>query len=420
VLALKLASLAQGVSGVRWPIVERLAEALSIGLVPVLPSGTTDRISLAHLAGALISATGEIQMNGDTRPAAEALERAGLPPLDVTSREADALLGGAPVATALTIAGLFEAEAVLQSALVAGALSSDALRASESVLHPRVFRLRRHRGQMESATALRALLARGPIRVSKPEARPPEAPEALRIQAEWIGASLGTLRQMAEALADEANSVAEDMLVIWQSAEIVTGSRVAAPLALAADAIAGTLADLGTLAERRIDALFELGLSRRKGSKKSETALSVASLRSTAKSLAAENRERAQPVGLQFLGDAAGDAEQAAILVPGARRLLPVAGNVTLILAIELMAAAAVYDFKGRKRTSAALQPVRDLLRARAPQRGNDPLLAPDLAAVADIVRSGAIARATGVDLPNLTTSPAVAPKHLGARGKRP
>jgi histidine ammonia-lyase len=267
---------------------------------------------------------------------------------------------------------------------------------------------------------LRALLARAPIRVSKPHEQAAEAPEALRVQAEWIGASLGTLRQMVEALAAEANAVAEDMLVIWQSAEIVTGPRVAAPLALAADALAGALADLGTLAERRIDALFELGLSRRKGSKKSEPAVSLAALRSTAKSLAAENRERAQPVGLQFLDDAAGDAEQAPILVPGARRLLPMAGNVTLILAIELMAAAAVYDFKGRKRTSAALQPVRDLLRSRAPQRGDDPLLAPDLAAVADLVRSGAIARATNLVLPNLTTSPAVGPKHLGGRGKRP
>jgi histidine ammonia-lyase len=270
---------------------------------------------------------------------------------------------------------------------------------------------------MESAAALRALLARAPIRVSKPDEQASEAPEALRVQAEWIGASLGTLRQMVEALAAEANAVAEDMLVIWQSAEIVTGSRVAAPLALAADAIAAALADLGTLAERRIAVLFELGLSRRKGSKKPEPAMSVAALRSTAKSLAAENRERAQPVGLQFVGDAAAGAEQAAILVPGARRLLPMAGNVTLIVAIELMAAAD--EFKGRKRTSAALQPVRDLLRARAPQRGNDPLLAPDLAAVADLVRSGAIARATGLDLPNLTTSAAVSSKHLGGRGKR-
>jgi len=96
------------------------------------------------------------------------------------------------------------------------------------------------------------------------------------------------------------------------------------------------------------------------------------------------------------------------------------AGNGTLILAIELMTAAAVYDFKGRKRTSAALQPVRDLLRLRPPQSGDDPLLAPDLAAIADLVRSGAIARATGLDLPNLTTRPPVPPKHLGARAKRP
>ena len=55
---------------------------------------------------------------------------------------------------------LFEAETLFQSALVTGALSTDAARGSDAPFDPRIHALRRHRGQIETADALRALMAR--------------------------------------------------------------------------------------------------------------------------------------------------------------------------------------------------------------------------------------------------------------------
>ena len=73
-VALKLGSLGQGMSGVRWSVIEALADFLTHDLLPVVPAGDADdRIALANLFGAL-TGTGEVLRNGKVRPAQKALQ----------------------------------------------------------------------------------------------------------------------------------------------------------------------------------------------------------------------------------------------------------------------------------------------------------------------------------------------------------
>ncbi len=95
------------------------------------------------------------------RPAREALAEAGLAPLTLGPKEGLALLNGTQVSTALALAGLFEAERAFRAALVTGALSTDAAKGSDAPFDPASHVLRRHRGQIEVAQALR-LMMEGP------------------------------------------------------------------------------------------------------------------------------------------------------------------------------------------------------------------------------------------------------------------
>ena len=170
VMALKLASLAQGASGVRWPTVELLAACLSRGLLPVIPgqgsaAASGDLAPLAHMTAALMG-VGAFMVDGEETPAAQALQEADLEPLTLGAKEGLALLNGTQVSTALALAGLFEAERVFRAALVTGALTTDAVRGSDGPFDPRIHDLRRHRGQKEVAAALRALMAGSAIRAS--------------------------------------------------------------------------------------------------------------------------------------------------------------------------------------------------------------------------------------------------------------
>ncbi len=88
-----------------------------------------------------------------------ALAAVGLEPLALGPKEGLALLNGTQVSTALALAGLFEAERVFQAALVTGALATDAAKGSDGPFDPRIHALRRHKGQIEAAAALRGLMA---------------------------------------------------------------------------------------------------------------------------------------------------------------------------------------------------------------------------------------------------------------------
>jgi histidine ammonia-lyase len=163
VLALKIASLAQGASGVRWAVVELLGRLLELDLLPVIPGkgsvgASGDLAPLAHMALPLIG-EGQVLRRGEAVPSGLALREAGLEPLVLGPKEGLALLNGTQVSTALALAGLFEIERVFAAALVTGALSVDAARGSDGPFDARIQALRRHRGQQDVAAALRGLLA---------------------------------------------------------------------------------------------------------------------------------------------------------------------------------------------------------------------------------------------------------------------
>ncbi len=162
-IALKLASLAQGASGVRLETTTLLGEMLTRGLTPVIPSqgsvgASGDLAPLSHMAAALIG-IGEVFYCGERLPAADTLAKVGLQPVTLGPKEGLALLNGTQFSTACALSALFEVETLFQSALVTGALATEAAKGSDTPFDPRIHELRRHRGQIETAAALRALMA---------------------------------------------------------------------------------------------------------------------------------------------------------------------------------------------------------------------------------------------------------------------
>jgi histidine ammonia-lyase len=404
VLALKVASLAQGASGVRWRTIERLVDLLERDLLPVIPAqgsvgASGDLAPLAHLAAALIG-EGEMILAGERLSAGSALAKAGLAPLDFAPKEGLALLNGTQVSTALALAGLFEAERVFRATLVTGALSTDAARGSDGPFDPRIHALRRHDGQIAVAASLRALLAGSAIRAShlKNDDRIQD-PYCLRCQPQVMGACLDLLRHAAATLETEANGVSDNPLVFAETSEVLSGGNFhAEPVAFAADQIAIALCEVGSLAERRVAMLVDAGLSRLPAFLTPKPGLNSGFMipQVTAAALAAENKQRAFPASVDSIPTSANQEDHVAMSAHGARRLLAMAENVAQIVAIELLAAAQGCDFHAPLASSAPLEAVRALLRQHVPPLDHDRFIAPDIAAAAMLVRAGDVAAAAG------------------------
>ncbi|MGC8470277.1 MAG: histidine ammonia-lyase, partial [Acetobacteraceae bacterium] len=407
-LALKIASLAQGASGVRPATLERLLAALGRDLLPVIPAqgsvgASGDLAPLAHLAAALLLGVGEIVAGGVRRPAAEALAEAGLAPLELAPKEGLALLNGTQISTALALAGLFAAERCWQAALVTGALSTDAARGSDAPFDARIQTLRGHRGQIEVAGAIRALMAGSAIRASHLEGDDRvQDPYCLRCQPQVMGAVLDLLRGVGTTLATEANGVSDNPLIFADGAggpEVLSGGNFhAEPVAFAADITALALCEIGSLAERRIALLTDPTLSRLPAFLTPAPGLNSGFMlpQVTAAALVAENRMLAHPASVDSIPTSANQEDHVSMATHGAYRLLRMAENVAHILGIEALAAAQGCDFHQPLASGPALERARAAIRAVVPPLGPDRFIAPDLAAAAAIVRDGTLAAAVG------------------------
>src|SRR6185369_496133 len=129
-LALKVAALAQGYSGVRRQLVDALVKLYNADVLPRVPSkgsvgASGDLAPLAHLSAVLLG-VGEVECAGKTMTADEGLKRAGLEPITLAAKEGLALLNGTQTSTALALCNLFAIDNLHATALVAGALSVDA------------------------------------------------------------------------------------------------------------------------------------------------------------------------------------------------------------------------------------------------------------------------------------------------------
>lgn len=399
-MALKLASFGQGASGVQPATVTLLEAMLVNGLTPVVPAqgsvgASGDLAPLAHMAAAMIG-VGEVFV-GETRlPAAEALTQAGLAPLTLGPKEGLALLNGTQFSTAYALAGLFEAERLHATALVTGALSTEAAKGSDTPFDPRIHALRRHRGQIETAEALRGLMAGSAIRASHLEgdARVQD-PYCLRCQPQVMGAALDILRQAAETLATEANGVSDNPLIFADTEEALSGGNFhAEPVAFAADIIALAVCEIGSLAERRVAMLVDPALSGLPAFLTPRPGLNSGFMipQVTAAALVSENKQRAFPASVDSIPTSANQEDHVSMAAHGSRRLLPMAENLAAILGIEWLAAAQGCDFHAPLRSSAALEQARGLLRARVPTLDEDRYFHPDIAAATGLVRAGALA----------------------------
>src|SRR5690606_13085368 len=200
---------------------------------------------------------------GERHSGRRALERAGLEPVTRQAKEGLALINGTQVSTALALAGLFRAHRAARAAVITGALSTDAAMGSSAPFHPEIHALRGHSGQIDTAAALWKLLEGSEIRESHREGdERVQDPYCIRCQPQVAGACLGLMRQAGETLRIEANAATDNPLVVIEDGSIVSGGNFhAEPVAFAADEIALAIAELGSIAQRRIAMLVNPALS---------------------------------------------------------------------------------------------------------------------------------------------------------------
>ena len=408
ILALKVNALARGHSGVSTKLMNTLLALLEHEVYPLIPAqgsvgASGDLAPLAHLSTVLLG-LGQVRIGGRVMSAAEGLNLAGLEPIELRAKEGLALINGTQVSTALALAGLFGAEDVLAAAVIAGAMSVDALKGSDAPFDERIHLARGQPGQIAVAREYRDLIAGSAIRASHLDCTRVQDPYSFRCQPQVMGACLDLLRGCAATLAIEANAVTDNPLLFVESGDVLSGGNFhAEPVAFSADTLALALAEIGSLAERRIAVLVDPKMSGLPAFLVNDSGLNSGFMiaQVTAAALVSENKSLATPASIDSIPTSANQEDHVSMATHAARRLSRMVDNAAAVVGIELLAAAQGIDFHRPSRSSHELEHVHAGIRDEVPFYAADRLFAPDIAAAQSWVKSARFAALVGRILPS-------------------
>jgi len=389
--------LARGHSGIRPGVIDLLLKLLNRRVHPVIPrygsvGASGDLAPLSHLALLLIG-EGTADVGGERVPGAEALRRAGLEPVRLAAKEGLALNNGTQVQTALGVLSLLAAERSIETAEVAAAMSLEGLRGTPDPYASELHALRPHPGAVESAARLRVLLHASEIRESHRE-DDPRVQDAYSLRC--VPAIHGAARQAAayvrSVLEVEVNSVTDNPVVLAEERRIVSGGNFhGQPVAQALDLLAIACANIANVSERRVARLVDTARSGLPAFLTPEPGVNsgMMMVQVTAAALVAELRLRANPASVHTVPTSADREDHVPMGMAAALKAREAVRLLETVLAIELLVAAQALELLRPLRPGRGVEAAYGRIRSRVPPLTRDRVLAPDVAAVEDLVRAG-------------------------------
>ena len=399
-MLLLAASLGRGNSGVRVEIVETLLGMLNHKIHPIIPSrgsvgASGDLAPLAHL-GLILIGEGEAMYDGQHSSGSEALRQAGLTPLQLLAKEGLALINGTHVMEAVAILSLADAQTLLQTAEVACAMSIEGLLGSHIPLDARIHQRRGQHGQQISAAHLRSLVSNSKINASHQNCARVQDPYTLRCAPQVFGAIRDAIDYSANVFERELGAVTDNPLVFPENGDVLSGGNFhGQPLALALDMLAIALTQLASFAERRIYSLMgpndwdengaPLFLTPNPGL---NSGFMIAQY--IAAALVNEIKIMAQPASIDSIPTSAGMEDFVSMGVTSANKLLRIIGQTQQVVAIELLCAAQMLEFRKPLKPGVGVQQAYEIERSSVPMLENDRILSPDIAIMSRAVKEGA------------------------------
>jgi len=399
-ILMRARTLAMGMSGVRPVLAEALIGMLNAGITPVVPrygsvGCSGDLAPLAHIGLALVGEGDVVDADGVRKPAAQALKAAKLKPVKLETKEGLALINGTDGMLGMLVLACADAELLFRTADITAAMSAEALLGTDRAFQSRLHELRPHAGQVASAANLERLMRGSQIVSShRHSLHAVQDSYSVRCSPQVAGAARDTL-DFARRIAEVELSSAIDNPIVLESGEVESnGNFHGEPLAFAADFLAIAAAEVGSIAERRVDRLLDPHRSQGLPPFLAEepgvnSGLMVAQY--TAAALVAENRRLAAPASVDSIPTSGMQEDHVSMGWGAAMKLRTVLDNLSHILAVELCAAARAQELRRPLEPSPATGAVRDALRKKVGGVGPDRVIAPELAAAVALIRSAEI-----------------------------
>lgn len=399
IMYLRANALANGHSGIRPLVVEKILEFLNADIIPVIPQqgsvgASGDLAPLSHLALAII---GEGRAWKDGRPVSVAtlLAEKGIQPLDLKAKEGLSMINGCQVMTAIGLLNAYEARRLIWMTDLAGAMTLEAMQGTRTAFDPLISKVRPHHGEAETARNLMKLLGpTSPIAESHKDCGRVQDAYSLRCMPAVHGAAKSALRRVVETLEIEANSSTDNPLVFAEEGKILScGNFHGEPAAFVLDFMAIAVSAMASISECRIEKLINPAMSGLPAFLAPNGGLNSGHMivQVAAASLVSENKILAHPASVDSIPTSADKEDHVSMGTIAARKAGKVVRNAEHIVAMELLSASQALDLLKPLEPAGAVKPVHELIRTRVPFATEDRVFADDIETIKEMIRSDEI-----------------------------
>ncbi len=376
IMLLRINNLAKGYSGIRLSTLNTLIEMLNKNVHPkIYEKGSLgasgDLVPLAHMVLPMIG-EGEAEFEGEMLTGMEAMKRAGIAPIELTSKEGLALINGTQAMTSVGALTVYDAINLLKASDIATSLTIEALNGITDPFIPELHALRPHPGQGVVAANLLTLLAGSERTTHQGDLRVQDA-YSLRCAPQIQGASYDALEYVRQRVEIEINSVTDNPIILLDKKMGISGGHFhGQPMALAFDFLGIALAEIANVSERRIERLVNPALNNGLPAFLTENGglhSGYMIVQYAAASLVSENKVLAHPASVDSIPSSANQEDHVSMGTIAARKARDIYDNAKSVVSMELMLACQAIDLNAKdegkalgKGTKAAYDTVRSAI----------------------------------------------------------
>lgn len=260
VLAVRLATLTKGRSGVSHALLRQLHALLAHDLLPAIPEegsvGASGDLTPLSYVAAVLCGEREVLAGNGVAPAAEALAARGLSPLTLRPKEGLAVMNGTSVMTAMACLAFSRAEYLSRLTTRISAMAVEALSGNPHHFDETLFSVKPHPGQQKVAARLRADLVDARAE-GRNEARLQDR-YSLRCSPHVIGVLEDALPFFRTLIENELNSANDNPIIDGEAGRVLHGGHFyGGHIAFAMDGLKTAVANLADLLDRQLAQLLD-------------------------------------------------------------------------------------------------------------------------------------------------------------------
>ncbi|HYE83267.1 MAG TPA: histidine ammonia-lyase [Clostridia bacterium] len=400
IMLLRINALARGFSGIRLETVNTMIEMLNKGVHPVIPEkgslgASGDLAPLANMVLVMLG-EGEAIYQGVKLSGKEAMDKAGIKVVELTSKEGLALINGTPVMTAIGALAAYDAVNLLKNADIISALTLEALKGITTAFDKKVHEVRGHSGQMAAARNMLRLVEGSGLTTTQGQIRVQDA-YTLRCIPQIHGASRDAIQYVVDKITIELNAVTDNPIVFADEDQVISGGNFhGQPIALAMDFLGIAVSELANVSERRLERLVNPQLNdlpaflTRKGGLNSGFMIT----QYAAASIVSENKILAHPASVDSIPSSANQEDHVSMGTTAARKARVILDNVQKVLGIEAFAAAQAISFRGDVKLGKGTSEAYKTIRKEVAPVDEDRIMYTDMSTLDRMVKSAALVEA--------------------------